>query len=148
MSFMKSHLLLTKLWLKTEKTLKLRQSKGNNSYTTDDTPMKLHMHNHPMVIYIKRKFLEISFIGYQVMAEEGKNHWNLGNQRAITPLWLMTPWKNFTCITTSWSYIFSISFMKFHPLVTTKNDCCKCLNHFNWPLHCARVDKHWKKWVG
>ena len=37
------------------KSLKFRQSKGNNSAITDDTPIKLHMHNltmallHPLV---------------------------------------------------------------------------------------------------
>ena len=42
--------------------MKLRQSKGNNSPLTDDTPIKLHMHNLTMVIYIPYKFYEIPFI--------------------------------------------------------------------------------------
>ena len=33
--------------------------------------MKLHMHNHIMVIYIQYKFDEIPFIGYLVIAEDG-----------------------------------------------------------------------------
>ena len=34
--------------------------------------MKLHFHNHTMVIYIQDKFQEIPFIGYLVMAEDRK----------------------------------------------------------------------------
>ena len=34
--------------------------------------MKLNVHNHTMVINIQYKFHEISFIGYLVMAEDGK----------------------------------------------------------------------------
>ena len=48
--------------------------------------MTLRVHNHAMAIYIQYKFHEIPSIGYNSMAEDGKNHWNLGNQRAITPL--------------------------------------------------------------
>ena len=48
--------------------------------------MKLHMYNHTMVIYIQYKFQEIPVIGYLVIAKDRKNNWNLGNQRAITPL--------------------------------------------------------------
>ena len=29
-----------------EKIMKFRQSKGNKSFITDDTLMKLHLHNH------------------------------------------------------------------------------------------------------
>ena len=55
-SFMKFHPLLTKLWLRMEKkSLKFRQSKGNNSIT-GDILMKLHMHHHTMVKYIQDKF--------------------------------------------------------------------------------------------
>ena len=42
--------------------LKCRQSKGNNSSITDYTLMKLHVHNHTMVIYIQYKFHEIPYI--------------------------------------------------------------------------------------
>ena len=38
----------------------------------DATLMKLHMHNHTMVIYIQYKFHELPSIGYLVMAEDGK----------------------------------------------------------------------------
>ena len=34
--------------------------------------MKLHVHHHTMVIYIQYKFDEIPFIGYLVMAEDGR----------------------------------------------------------------------------
>ena len=34
--------------------------------------MKLNAHNNTMVIYIQYKFQEIIFIGYLVMAEDGK----------------------------------------------------------------------------
>ena len=34
--------------------------------------MKLHMHNHNMVIYIRYKFHETPSIAYKVMAEDGK----------------------------------------------------------------------------
>ena len=47
------------------------QSKSNNFSITDETLMKLHMHNHIMVIYIQYKFDEIPFIGYLVIAEDG-----------------------------------------------------------------------------
>ena len=50
------------------------KAKGDNSSITEDTLMKLHVQNHTMVIYIEYKFQEISFIGYLVMAEDGKNH--------------------------------------------------------------------------
>ena len=48
--------------------------------------MKLNVHNNTIVIYIKYKFQEIPIIGYLVMAEDRKKHWNLGNQRVIKPL--------------------------------------------------------------
>ena len=59
-----------------KKSLKLWQSKGNNSTVTDETPIKLHVHNLSMVIYIQYKFHEILSNGYLVMAENGKNHKN------------------------------------------------------------------------
>ena len=52
---------------------------GNNSSTSDDTLMNLHVHNYTMVVYIQYKFHEIPSIGYLVMAEDGKKHRNLGN---------------------------------------------------------------------
>ena len=64
-----------------KRSLKFRKSKGNNSSITDDTLMKLHVHNHTMTIYIQYEFHEMSSIGYKVMAEDEKNHSNLGNQR-------------------------------------------------------------------
>ena len=57
-----------------KKSLKFRQSKGNNSSITHDIMMKLHMNNHTMVIYIQYKFHEILYFGCLVMAEDGKNH--------------------------------------------------------------------------
>ena len=53
-----------------KKSLKYRQSKGNNSAITDNIPIKLHIHNLTMVIYIQ--FHELPSIGYLVMAEDGK----------------------------------------------------------------------------
>ena len=54
------------------KTLKFRQSKGPNSSIANDTLMKLHKHNHTMFIYIQYNFHEIAFLGYLVMAQDGK----------------------------------------------------------------------------
>ena len=42
-----------------KKTLKFRQIKGNNYSITNDTLVKLHMHNHTVVVYIQYKFHEI-----------------------------------------------------------------------------------------
>ena len=50
-----------------KKSFNFRQSKGYNSSITDDAK-----HQHTMVIYIQYKFQEITFIGYQVMAEDDK----------------------------------------------------------------------------
>ena len=73
-----------------KKSLKFRQSKGNNSSITDDTMMKLIMHNNTMVIYIQYKFQEISFIGYLVMAEDGnkklKFRQSKGDNSSITSI--------------------------------------------------------------
>ena len=52
--------------------MKFRQSKGNDSFIADATLMKLHMHNHTMVICIQYKFHEVSSICYLVMAEDGQ----------------------------------------------------------------------------
>ena len=57
-----------------KKSLKFRQSKGNYSSITDDILMKHQVHNNTMFIFIQYKFQEISFIGYLVMSEDGKNH--------------------------------------------------------------------------
>ena len=63
------------IWLRKEKSFKFRQSKGNNSSITEDTLMKLSVHNHTMVIiYIQYKFHEIPSIGYLAMAEDGKTN--------------------------------------------------------------------------
>ena len=51
-----------------------RQSKGNYSSITNDTLMKLHMHNHTLVIFILYKFNESTCIGYLVIAEDRINH--------------------------------------------------------------------------
>ena len=56
-----------------KKSLKFRQSKGNNSAITDDTQIKLHLHNLTIAIYIQYKFHEVSSIGYLVMAEDRKS---------------------------------------------------------------------------
>ena len=45
--------------------------------------MKLHVHNHILVNYIQYKSHEIPSIAYKVMAEDGKNHWNLGNNSSL-----------------------------------------------------------------
>ena len=50
---------------------------------TNDTQMKLHGHDHTMVIYIQYKFHGIPSIGVKVMAGDKKKY---GNQRAVTPL--------------------------------------------------------------
>ena len=66
--------------------MKFRQSKGNNSAITDDAPIKLHMHNLIMAIYIQYKFHEIPSIPYLVMAEDGKSD---GQRQTISlRLWL------------------------------------------------------------
>ena len=57
--------------MRTEKTIiKMWKSKGNNSSLTDDTWMKLHVHNNSMVIYIQYMVQEIPSTGYKVMAED------------------------------------------------------------------------------
>ena len=55
-----------------KKSMKVRQSKGNNSSITDAILMKLHMHNPTMVIYVQYKFHETTSIGYLAMDEDGK----------------------------------------------------------------------------
>ena len=60
-------------------------AKSNNSSITDYSLVKLHMHNHTMVIYVQGKFHEIPSITYKVMPEDGKII-EIRNQRAITPL--------------------------------------------------------------
>ena len=55
-----------------KKSFKFRQSKDNTSYIAYDTLMKLHMHNHTIIIYIQYTFHVITSIGYLVMAEDGK----------------------------------------------------------------------------
>ena len=57
-----------------KKSSKFMHSKVNYSYITDDTLMKLHVHNQTKVIHIQYRFQEIPFIGYLVMAEGGQNH--------------------------------------------------------------------------
>ena len=54
--------------------MKFRQSKNDNSFITYDTRMKLHVHNHTMVIYIQYNFNEKPSTGYLVMDEDGKIH--------------------------------------------------------------------------
>ena len=53
-----------------KKSLKFRQSKGDNSSITQDTLV----HNHNKFIYIKYKYHEIPSLGYLVMAEDEQNH--------------------------------------------------------------------------
>ena len=69
---MKFYPLLTKLWLRIEKSLKFRQSKGNNSFITDGILLKLNVHYSTIVLYIQYKFDEIPSIGNLVMAEDGR----------------------------------------------------------------------------
>ena len=57
-----------------KKSLKARQTKGNNAAIPDDSPIKLHVHNLTMVIYIQYKCHEHESFGYLVMAEDGKTH--------------------------------------------------------------------------
>ena len=45
--------------------------------------MKLHVHNHTMVIYIQYKFLEIPFICFLVMAEDGKTDGRTDNTKSV-----------------------------------------------------------------
>ena len=66
--------------------MKFRQSKGNNSSITDDILMKLHVNNHTMLIYNQYEFHEIPFIGYLVMAEDGKKLQIYTFKGVITPL--------------------------------------------------------------
>ena len=40
--------------------------------------MKLHVHNHTLVLYIQYLFHDMPSIGYLVMAEDEKNLWNEG----------------------------------------------------------------------
>ena len=47
-----------------KKQLKYRQTKGNNSCTTDDILLKLYMHHQPMVIYTQYKFDDIPSVAY------------------------------------------------------------------------------------
>ena len=71
-----------------EKSLKFRQSKGNNSTINDDAPIKLHVHNLDMVIYIQYTFHELPPIGYLVIAEDekrdGGRHWKDGRKEGRT----------------------------------------------------------------
>ena len=55
-----------------EKSLKFRQSKGNNSSITDDIPSKLHVHNITIVMYIQYEFHEMLSISYLFMAIRGR----------------------------------------------------------------------------
>ena len=55
------------------------------------------------------------------MAEDGINYLNVSNHRAITSLLLRLSLRKSMCIITSWSYKLSISFMKFHLLLTKLN---------------------------
>ena len=110
-----------KVMTEDEKIKKFRQPKGNNHSKTDAIPMKIHMHNHIMVIYIQCQFHEIPSICYLVMAEDRKNHWNFrqtrGNNSAIpddSPIRLHV--HNLTMVIHV--YKISTSFMKFYPLVT------------------------------
>ena len=59
--------------MRTKKSTKFRQSKGNNSAKTDNTTIKLHMHNyHTMAIYIQYKFHDIPSIDNLVITEVRK----------------------------------------------------------------------------
>ena len=71
---MKYHPFATKLWLRAEKIIEIRQSRGSNSSLTDETLIKLHMRNYTMVKYtcFQHKFHESPSIGYLVMAEDRK----------------------------------------------------------------------------
>ena len=64
--------------------MKFRQSKDNNSSITDDSLTKHHIYNHNIVIYIQYKFQELPFIGYLVMAEDGKFRHSKGKKSDIT----------------------------------------------------------------
>ena len=72
-SFMRFHPLLTKLRLAIEKNVG-NQRTHNNSSITDYTLVKLHVHNHTMVIYIQNQFHEKTYVAYKAMAEDGINH--------------------------------------------------------------------------
>ena len=84
---MKFYSLLIKLLQGWKKSLKFRQSKGNNSSITDDNQKKLHIHNHTIVIYIQYKSNVSPSKGYRVMAEDAKQSLKFrqtkGNSSAI-----------------------------------------------------------------
>ena len=85
------------------KSLKFRQSNGDSSSITHDILLKLHVHNHTMVIYIQYKFLEIPSIGYLEIAEDRKIieiQVTKGNN-STSSITDGTP-KNFTYITLPW----------------------------------------------
>ena len=66
-----------------KKSLKFRQSRGDNSCITNETPIELHVHNHTMVIYIKYNFsISSRNCNYRLprYAEDEKYHLNLGNK--------------------------------------------------------------------
>ena len=95
-----------------KKSLKIWQSKGNSSSVSYDTVMNFHMHKH--VIDIRYKFHKMpSLVTKLWLRMEKTLKFRQSNSNNSSN-------KNFTCITTLWSYtgIFRISFKKFHPLVT------------------------------
>ena len=55
-----------------KKSLKLRQSKGINSTIANRIPIKFHVHNFTMVIYIQYKIHWIPSLSYLDMAEDEK----------------------------------------------------------------------------
>ena len=68
--------------------MKFRQSNGNNSSIADDTPIKRHMQNLTMVVYIQYKFHELQSIGYLVIAEGRKAEGETGRTDNAIPITL------------------------------------------------------------
>ena len=96
-------------------SLKYSQSKGNNFSISDDTLMKLNVHNNAMLIYIQNKFHEIPSLCYLVMAVDGKSltlRQSKDNNSSVTDDTLMKLNEH------HYGHIFSIKFKKFHSLVT------------------------------
>ena len=81
---MKYHPFATKLWLRAEKIIEIRQSRGSNSSLTDETLIKLHMRNYTMVKYIQQKFHEGPSIGYLVMAEDRKKSLKIRQSKGMS----------------------------------------------------------------
>ena len=100
MRFMRSHPLLTKLWLKMEKSLIFRRPKGNNFSSSDGIFM-----NFTCIITLWSYVLSISYTKYILLLADlwlrtEKNINIFKTHRTITNLVRKISWQNFTFITT------------------------------------------------